>query len=106
MIDKKLFLKNLSNDALKYSIRVSNIFKKDLKKFLNDDKIIFSMNEVITKLAKGEKLDIKYRDHDLKGNFKGFRECHITPDVLLIYEIRKNELILILARIGSHSDLF
>ena len=51
-------------------------------------------------------LTIKYRDHNLSGNYAGCRECHITPDWLLIYEIQNDELILCLTRTGSHSDLF
>ena len=52
------------------------------------------------------KLDAKYRDHDLTGNYKGTRECHIEPDWLLIYEICGDVLVLMLYRLGSHSELF
>ena len=51
-------------------------------------------------------LEAKYRDHDLTGNYKGTRECHIEPDRLLIYEIRGEVLLLMLYRLGSHSELF
>ena len=51
-------------------------------------------------------MDRKHRDHALKGDFKGYRECHIKPDVLLIYKIEKDVLILVLADIGSHTNLF
>lgn len=61
---------------------------------------------VIEKLANGETLEIKYRDHDLTGNYKGCRECHIEPDWLLVYEIINNKLVLMLYRVGSHSELF
>lgn len=54
------------------------------------------------KLANGEILEAKYRDHALTGNYKGSRECHIEPDWLLIYET----LVLMLSRVGSHSELF
>lgn len=54
------------------------------------------------KLANGEILEAKYRDHALTGNYKGSRECHIEPDWLLIYET----LVLLLSRVGSHSELF
>lgn len=57
-------------------------------------------------LANGETLDEKYRDHDLSGNFTRCRECHIEPDWLLIYEIDHNVLVLVLNRVGSHSELF
>lgn len=49
---------------------------------------------------------IKNRDHALSGDYIGCRECHITPDWLLIYEISHGELTLCLTRTGTHSDLF
>jgi mRNA interferase YafQ len=57
-------------------------------------------------LANGEALDEKHQDHRLSGDYSGFRECHITSDWLLIYQIRNNELLLLLSRTGTHSDLF
>jgi mRNA interferase YafQ len=60
----------------------------------------------VTKLANGEPLSEKNLDHPLKGNYEGCRECHITPDWLLVYEIYDEELILYLTRTGTHSDLF
>ena len=62
--------------------------------------------EVIDILANGGTLEAKYRDHDLTGNYKGTRECHIEPDWLLIYEIQNNVLVLMLYRLGTHSELF
>ena len=62
--------------------------------------------EVIEILANGEALDARYKDHSLTGNYKGTRECHIEPDWLLIYEIRNNILVLMLYRLGTHSELF
>ena len=70
------------------------------------NKNLDKMFEVIEILANGGKLDAKYRDHDLSGNFKGTRECHIEPDWLLIYEIKEDILVLMLSRTGTHSDLF
>ena len=64
------------------------------------------LEEVIEKLARGEKLDPKYRDHELSGVLEGFRECHIQNDILLMYEIIENKLVLVLVDIGSHGDLF
>ena len=72
------------------------------KRGLNLDKLKF----VINQLACGNQLEEKYRDHALTGDYKGFRECHIEPDWLLIYQIIDEELVLILSRTGSHSDLF
>ncbi len=72
----------------------------------NREKTLKKLYEVIEKLANGELLEEKYRDHYLSGDYKGCRECHIEPDWLLIYEIVDDVLVLMLYRIGSHSDLF
>ena len=64
------------------------------------------LKSVVKKLADGEKLDEKHRDHALTGNWKNYRECHIQPDWLLVYRYEKDILILTLARTGSHSELF
>ena len=89
-----------------YSIKPTTKFKKDLKLIEKRGYKIELLTEVIKKLAAGEKLDKKYNDHPLKGNYKGCRECHITPDWLLIYEITNSELFLYLTRTGTHSDLY
>lgn len=91
---------------MKYTIKPTTQFKKDLKKMKKQNKDINLLTEVITDLASAVPLDKKYEDHELSGNFKGCRECHIQPDWLLIYEISNNELIIYLTRTGSHSDLF
>ena len=62
--------------------------------------------DVVERLANGKTLEAKYRDHDLSGDYKGCRECHIDPDWLLIYEIFDDVLVLLLNRVGSHSELF
>ncbi len=64
------------------------------------------LTEVIRKLAAGEPLPAKNKDHPLSGDYAGCRECHITPDWLLIYETTDKELVLYLLRTGTHSDLF
>lgn len=64
------------------------------------------LNKVITMLAEEQPLPAKYREHSLTGNYKGFLECHVEPDWLLIYERRNEELVLLLYRTGTHSDLF
>lgn len=64
------------------------------------------LSEVLNILASGKQLPAKYKDHNLIGNFKRCRECHITLDWLLIYEISNDELVLYLTRTGTHSDLF
>ena len=84
----------------------SNRFKKDLKIAIRRGYNISLLEEVVNKLAMGEILEKKYRDHELSGDFKGLRECHITPDWLLVYQIVDSELVLYLSRTGTHSDLF
>jgi len=64
------------------------------------------LDDIIQTLRKQEPLNPKYRDHELTGDYSGFRECHIQPDWLLIYKIDGDKLILIASRTGTHSDLF
>ncbi|MBX2580104.1 type II toxin-antitoxin system YafQ family toxin, partial [Campylobacter coli] len=61
---------------------------------------------IINRIANNETLEAKHRDHALKGNYIGFRECHIQQDLLLVYQKQDDKLILYLLRIGSHSELF
>ena len=84
----------------------SNRFRKDLKLLRRRGCDMALLEEVIDRLAAGETLAPKYRDHQLTGDYGGFRECHIAPDWLLVYEIREKELLLLLSRTGTHSDLF
>lgn len=90
----------------KYKIVPTKLFKKDLKIAIKRGYNIQLLEKVIEIIASGEKLPPKYKDHSLNGSYKGTRECHITSDWLLIYEISNNELILYLTRTGTHSDLF
>lgn len=89
-----------------YRIVATGKFKKDLKTVMKRGYNMKLMDEVVTKLSNGEMLPEKNKDHALVGNYVGKRECHITPDWLLIYEIDNGELILYLTRTGSHSVLF
>lgn len=89
-----------------YKIRATVKFQKDLKRVQKRGYDISLLTKVLNLLATGESLPEKYQDHNLSGNYKGCRECHITPDWLLIYEISDGELILYLTRTGTHSDLF
>ena len=84
----------------------SSQFKKDYKLAMKRGLPIEELDNVIRLLAEDDPLTEKYKDHDLSGNWKGFRECHIQPNWLLIYRVFNNNLILSLARTGSHSDLF
>lgn len=91
---------------MKYRIKPTTKFQKDLKRVQKQGKDLGLIKDVINMLAEGEQLPVKYKDHQLTGNFTGCRECHITPDWLLIYEYDNDELYLYLTRTGSHSDLF
>ena len=91
---------------MKYTVKFTNQFKKDISLAKKQGKNIDKLLNVIEKLANGETLDAKFRDHPLSGNYKGCRECHIDPDWLLIYEVINDVLVLMLYRVGSHSDLF
>lgn len=91
---------------MKYTIRPTSRFVKDLKRVQKRGYDISLLADVIKKLADGEELPQKNKDHALVGDFDGCRECHITPDWLLIYEINEGELVLYLTRTGTHSDLF
>ena len=88
-----------------FDIVASNQFKKDLKLAKKRGYRIDKLREVVRKLANGEELEAKYRDHVMIGDYIGFRECHIEPDWLLVYRIQENVLELYLFRTGTHSDL-
>lgn len=91
---------------MKYEIKFSGQFKKDLKLAKKQGKNLDKLFDVVERLANGDVLEAKYRDHDLSGDYKGCRECHIDPDWLLIYEIFDDVLVLLLSRVGSYSELF
>lgn len=91
---------------MKYTIKFTTQFKRDLKLAKKQNKNIDKLFEIIEILADGNQLPAKYRDHELTVNYKDTRECHIEPDWLLIYEIREEILVLMLNRVGSHSELF
>ena len=88
------------------TLDVSTQFKKDLKKISKQHKNKALLNDVIASLCKQEKLPTKNKDHLLTGNWKGYRECHLSPDWLLIYKSEQQLKLLRLVRTGSHSELF
>lgn len=88
------------------TIKRTSQFKKDFKRIIKQGRKIETLNFIIEKLANEEKLDEKFLDHPLKGDWEGFRECHIDSDWLLIYFRDEKNLILTLTRTGSHEDLF
>ena len=87
-----------------YKIHLTKSFKKDAKTLSVADKELTM--ELIDKLANGETLEPRHNDHALSGNLQGTRECHIKPDLLLIYEKFDDILQLNALRVGSHSKLF
>jgi len=87
-----------------YKIFRTKSFKKDYKKLTKNEKDL--VKNIIIKLANGETLEEKYKDHKLIGDYLGCRECHIKPDLLLIYRYKDDILELALIRVGSHSELF
>ena len=90
---------------MKYLVKFTSQFKKDIKKAKRQNKNIELLFSVIERLANGEVLDDKYRVHKLVGNLNGIMECHIEPDWILEYEYVDKKLLLICYRVGSHSDL-
>ena len=89
-----------------YRIEVSNKFKQSLKKLRKGGINLKPINDVISILSKGEILPAKYKNHPLRGNLKGYYDCHVLPDLILIYKIEKDRLVLILLDIDTHSNLF
>lgn len=90
---------------MKYEIIIASSFKRDYKKILKRKYDVTLLDDIVNKLQNGEKLPDNNRDHALSGNWKGYRECHILPDWLLVYKISDEQLVLSLTRTGSHSDL-
>ncbi len=84
--------------------RYSSQFKKDVKLAIKRSYKMSLLYEVMKALENEEVLDVKHREHPLTGNYKGYLECHIDPDWLLIYKINGQDLYF--ARTGTHSDLF
>ncbi|MWV61545.1 type II toxin-antitoxin system mRNA interferase toxin, RelE/StbE family [Helicobacter saguini] len=89
---------------MNYTIERAAKFKKQMKKLSVDKK--YEVLAVLNKLANGEILDEKYKDHKLSGEYQQCRECHVRPDLLLIYQKKDDVLILLCVAVGSHSDLF
>ena len=84
----------------------TNQFRKDYKQAIKRGLKIELLDDIIRKLAWGEELPEKNRDHALTGNWIGHRECHVQPDWLLVYRIEDDILVLTLSRTGTHADLF
>lgn len=91
---------------IKFTIRTTSVFRKNLKLMKKRGYDLSLLQTAVSILASGERLPSKYSDHALQGKYRQYRECHITPDWLLVYEIREQELVLVLSRTGTHSDIF
>jgi len=95
---------------MKYAVAQTSQFKRELKRAVRRGCDLAAIRDVVHQLADGIPLPPRHRDHALTGNFAGFRECHVTPDWLLVYLIDGKTLTLTLTltltRTGSHSDLF
>lgn len=90
-----------------YTLFPTRQYKKSYKRISRSGKyIITEIEAVIDMLASGMKIPPQYHDHALTGDLEGYRECHIKSDLLLIYTIKQNNLVLILINMGSHSELF
>lgn len=89
-----------------YKVYSTNTFKKDIIKAKKSGLNINELNSVIKSIANNEILDTKYKDNAQKGNWIGYRECHIRPDWILVYRIVNEKLLLVLQRTGTHSELF
>lgn len=84
----------------------SSRFKKDIKLAVKRGKDLEKLSAVVELLCEGNPLPKQYKDHPLAGDYSGFRDCHIEPDWVMIYRIENSQLQLILARTGTHADLF
>jgi mRNA interferase YafQ len=91
---------------MRYELILTSKFKKSLKLAKRRGLNLDLLDQVVTMLQNNIPLQEKYRDHELKGKYQGFRECHIQPDWLLIYLKDNDVLTLTLVDTGSHTDLF
>ena len=92
-----------------YTLFETKKFIKSLKRISNvsgGKKIVEEIRACLSILQTGKEIPINYKDHPLKGEFQGLRECHIRGDILLVYKIEKNKMVIVLVEIGSHSYLF
>jgi mRNA interferase YafQ len=87
-------------------IIISTAFKKDYKRFSNNEVIISAVDKVILLLEVGNLLPKEYKEHPLKGNYKGYIDCHIFPDLVMIFKRDIENDSIKLARLGNHSQLF
>ena len=89
-----------------YTVKFTTAYKKSYKLMKKRGLDLSLLDDVVDTLRHGKQLEAKHRDHELSGKFKGFRECHIKPDWLLVYLIENDILTLTLVETGTHSDIF
>ena len=87
-------------------IMFTNRMKRDVKRMKKRGKDLAKLTTVLDNLARQQPLPAKNRDHALTGNLADFRECHIEPDWLLIYQVFEDVLILSATATGTHAELF
>ena len=88
------------------TIKYTSKMKRDVKRLVKRGKDMSKLIVTLALLASQTQMPEQYKDHPLKGDMAGFRECHIEGDWLLVYKIEDNELRLLAAGSGTHSDLF
>ncbi len=91
---------------MKYKLKQTTEFKRNYKAMKKRGADMELLIEAVDILLDGKPLQEKYKDHALKGKYQGYRECHISPDWLLVYFVRDDILTLTLTATGTHSDLF
>ena len=91
---------------MSYRLQQTAQFRKDCKRMKRRGLNMKELTDVIEQLQAGNDLPSVHHDHVLSGVYAGFRECHISPDWLLVYYIRADRLVLVCVRTGSHSDIF
>ena len=89
-----------------YHIKFTTTYKKSYKRAKKRGLNLKLLDDVVDELRQGRKLDAKYHDHELHGNWAGFRECHIQADWLLVYLVENDILTLTLVETGTHADIF
>ena len=87
-------------------IEFTKQFRKDVARARKRGLDIRLLDGVLMKLRREEQLEARLRDHPLRGNYAGYRECHVQPDWLLVYKVKNDRVTLIAYRTGTHSDLF
>lgn len=89
-----------------YTVKFTAAYKRGYKLMKRRGADMSLLNDAVDTLRQGKALDVRYQDHELSGKYRGFRECHIRPDWLLVYILEKDVLVLTLTDTGTHSDIF